>query len=167
MPLTARSLQLWAAFHSGVPYHPSGTGESNELPSPLLHSRAEQISNPWQGYERNNIDHDGGRCPVRALLFRDRLCSCVMLAHDGGRVPVRLLLFRSRLSRCVMLAHDGGRVPMRLLLFRSRLCSCVMLALLFCASEDAMQVDCRPLIEGGAAERRNQMRWYYLAARSH
>ena len=97
VPLTARSLQLCAAFHSGVPYHPSGTGESNELPSPLLHSRAVQISNPWQANERNNIDHDGGRCPVRALLFRDRLCSCVMLAHDGGRVPVRLLLFRNRL----------------------------------------------------------------------
>ena len=30
-----------------------------------------------------------------------------------------------------------------------------------CASEDAMQVDCRPLIEGGAAERRNRMHWYY------
>ena len=102
------------------------------------------------------LDHDGGRVPLMWLLFRSRLCSCVMLAHDGGNVPVRALLAktfppRSRIFSCVMLAHDGGRVPMRLLLFRSRLCSCVRLALLFCASEDAMPVDFRPLIEGGAA----------------
>jgi hypothetical protein len=55
----------------------------------------------------------------------------------------------------------------RLLLSRRNCCSCVMLDRLFVHPKMRCRLTAAPLIEGGAAERRNQMRWYYLAARSH
>ena len=43
----------------------------------------------------------------------------------------------------------------------------VMFDRLFWHPKMRCRLTAAPLIEGGAAERRNQMRWYYLAARSH